>query len=327
MKLQKTETESELKVERLHIQKHYSLTLDRILCKGCGICKVVCPKDAMEIVKISRSSAGEKARRPLIEVNEKKCVFCGICDAICPFGALTLKIDGEHVIPVIRTESFPQIIHNLEIDTTKCEVGCSDCEKACPLGIIKARKMSPLERAREIVRSKKDNVKLKPLIDVQLKLCPGCGLCELACPQKAISVKKIFHGSIKVNHEKCLKGCQDCLDVCPFPGVLSLSDDNEVCVNALHCTYCGICKLVCPAEGALMFQRTYINHSSVHSAAWNKALEKLGSTKVLAKELKAVSSLKTRKLVSRRFYSERPINSVESSYNLAKSVRKEKSDS
>jgi len=300
MKLQKTETQSELRVERLHIVKRYSLILDKNLCRGCGICKVVCPKDAVEIVKIPKSFEGEKAKRPIIEVNENKCVFCGICDAICPFGALTLKVDGEHVIPVVRSESFPQIIHNLEIDTTKCEVGCSDCEKACPLGIIKARKMSPLERAREIVKSKKGNVKLRPLIDVQLSSCPGCGLCELACPQKAIKTRKIFYGNIAINHDKCPSGCQDCLTVCPFPGVLSLSDDGKVSVNARHCTYCGICELVCPVESALMLHRTYVNHSSVHSGAWNKALERLTDTNVLARELKTLSALRTQKLVSKR---------------------------
>lgn len=299
MKILKTDGTDELRIERLLILKHYSLALDKKLCKGCGICAIVCPKEAIEIAKAAKSATEEKVKPPTVDLSGEKCVFCGICDAICPFGALTLRVDGNRTIPVVNTESFPQVIRNVKIDTKKCEVGCSDCEEACPLGIIRIRRVSPLERAREITKSKTGNATLKPLADVQLGSCPGCGLCESVCPQKAISTRRIFQGSFIINHEKCPEGCHHCLDVCPFR-VLHLSDDGKMEVDEPHCTYCGVCKIVCPVPNALEMQRTYISHTSVRSGAWNKALEKLTNTKILAKELRAKSQANARKSVERR---------------------------
>lgn len=305
MKQLKSETENELKVERIHHVKSYSLILDKSLCKGCGICKIICPKEAIEIKKIPKSPTEEKAKHAIIDVDQEKCIYCGMCVAICPFGALKVRVDGEQVIPVIRTESFPQLIRDLEIDTQKCEVGCSDCEKGCPIKIIKTLRVSPLERAREILRAKKDkSVKVRPLVDVQLDLCAGCRLCEPSCPQRAIKAQKIFHGKIRVFHEKCPEGCKDCLDVCPFSGALYLDEDGKVHTNEYFCTYCGVCKMVCPVEDALELQRKYICHTPVRSGAWNKALEKLTSTKDMAKELRTKSQAKTIDSAHRLFKSE-----------------------
>lgn len=301
MKLLKTESEINLKVQRIHQVKRYSLTLDKNLCKGCGICGIVCPKEAIALIKIPKAYYGEKAKHAIVDVSEEKCIYCGICDAICPFGALKVEIDGEHVIPVIKTQSFPKVVREIQIDTTKCEVGCSDCEKACPLSLIKARKMSPLERAREVVRSQKDKgLKLRPIIEVKADSCAGCRLCEAKCPQGAIRTRKIFHGFITINNRNCPRGCRECLDVCPIPDALNLSENGKIHINEAYCVYCGVCKTVCPVADALLFQRRYIRHTVVHSGAWNKAFEKLTSTTDLAKELRARSMCKVRKSVYKR---------------------------
>ena len=109
MKLLKTETENELKVEMILHAKRYSLTLDKARCTGCGICKEICPREAIEIKKVPKAE-GEKAKPPTINVSEEKCHYCGMCEPICPFGALKGKINGEHMIPVINSESFPQLL-------------------------------------------------------------------------------------------------------------------------------------------------------------------------------------------------------------------------
>ena len=304
MKLLKTQTENETTIERRHHVKRYSLTLYKNLCVGCGICKIICPREAIEIKTISKSNCGEKTQPPILDISEVKCSYCGICDAACPFGALEVKIDGEHIIPVIRTESFPQLIREFEVDTTKCEVGCSECEEVCPLKLIKVRKLSSLQRAREIIISRKNkDAKLKPIIEVEKDSCAGCRLCEMKCPQEAIHVRKIFYGIIKIKREKCPTGCQNCLDVCPIPGALYLSEDGKVHTNESYCVYCGACKVVCPVEGALEFHRVFIRHTPVRSGAWNKAFEKLTSTRGLVKELSTKSLTKARESVERRLLS------------------------
>lgn len=302
MKLLKTENEDELTVERILHAKTYSLTLDKDRCTSCEICMLICPKEAIEVRKIPKTD-GEKAKRPVVDVDEKKCHYCGMCSCICPFGALDVKVDGETVIPVVKTESFPQLVREVEVDTTKCSLNCVDCEEACPLGLIKVSVQNPDGEEVKNVESIAEKENLQIVVDIEKDFCPCCRVCETKCPEGTIRVRKIFYGVIKINREKCPEGCHDCLDVCPITGALYPSEDGKVYVNESYCVYCGVCKIVCPVEGALELKRTYIRHTPVRSGAWNKALEKLTSTKELTKELQVKSLAKAREAVQRRFES------------------------
>lgn len=299
MKLMKTENENELKVERILHVKRYSLTLDKNLCVGCEICKIVCPREAIEVKTVPKAS-GEKARNPTISVDVQKCHYCGICNIICPFGAMKVRVDGEHVVPVVKTESFPQLVREIEVDTTKCDLDCVDCEKACPLKLIKVSVRTPegKEVSDDASGSSKKNLTVH--VDIKRDFCPCCRLCEMKCPEDTIRVHKMLHGVMKIIQEKCPEGCQDCLDVCPITGALYLSGDRKVHVNELFCIYCGACKLVCPKEGAIELHRTHVRHTPVRSGAWNKALEKLTSTTEMTKELRAKGSTKARESVEKR---------------------------
>jgi len=72
-------------------------------------------------------------------------------------------------------------------------------------------------------------------------------------------------------------------------------------VNELNCVYCGVCSIVCPEEGALELTRMSVRHTQVHSGAWNKALEKLASTKAVTKELQTKSGKRLQESVKNRF--------------------------
>jgi Fe-S-cluster-containing hydrogenase component 2 len=110
----------------------------------------------------------------------------------------------------------------------------------------------------------------------------------------------MFYGNLIVNEGKCPEGCHDCVDVCPIPYVLYVSD-GKVQVNDSHCIYCGTCKIACPEEGVLELNRTRIRHTEVRSGAWNKALEKLASTTAVVRELENKNAIRLKKAISKRF--------------------------
>ena len=288
MKIQKTERDGKLSVERIHHPKSYRLTVDRALCVGCELCSLICPREAIKIVKQSKKE-GQRAQKPTIDVDENKCHYCGICTAICPYGAMQVTVEGKNIASVVDKKSFPQLIRQITIDTTKCPTDCVECEKACPLSIIKVASNSA---------SGKVSVSLKQ------EQCPCCKVCEVKCPEDAIHVRRILTGKLRINQEKCPLGCRDCLDVCPITGALYISEeDGKVYVNELFCTFCGVCEIVCPETGALELARSTIHHTPVRSGAWNKALEKLTSTTEMAKELRAKGRALTVEAVKMRFES------------------------
>jgi len=303
LKLQKTETENQLLTERIHHAKRYSLAIDKALCVGCEICKTICPREAIKITKTEKKQ-GEKAQKPRIDIDMEKCHYCGICNSICPFGAIKVLIDGKNILSVVEKESFPELIRDIKVDTSKCDFNCLEYEKTCPLNLITIILRNPngeeIKNINDLTEEKKKNLKTE--INIKTESCPCCRLCELKGPTDAIQVKPIFSGTLKINQEKCPEGCRDCLDVCPITGALYLSEDGKkVKVNELFCVYCGACRNVCPVEGALELQRTSIKHTPVKSGAWNKALEKLASTKELTKELRAKGMTKAKDTVDRRF--------------------------
>jgi 4Fe-4S ferredoxin len=285
MQLLRKQTKEKLLVERIMYTKRYSLVLDRERCVGCEICGIICPREAITIVKPAMTE-GEELNRPTVIVDEAKCFFCGICTAICPFGAFALAVNNEKWIPVLEKEAFPQIVHEITVEESKCPVDCTRCEEACPFDLIKV-----------IAEGASGSVQ----VNIDREHCPGCRLCEVKCPYGALAVGRVITGLITIDREKCPENCHNCVDVCPVPSVLSLLDNGKVEVDENCCIYCGVCKVVCPSEEALRLRRDSVCHTQVHSGAWNKALEKLTTAHGVTKELRSRSSVKARESVKRRF--------------------------
>jgi 4Fe-4S ferredoxin len=282
--------------------KNYKLTLDKKRCVSCQICSLACPKEAIKTQKQPKIQ-GEKAKKAKVDIDLAKCNFCGVCDVTCPYGAIKVTLNDAHDLSVLAKESYPQLVRDIKVDTSQCQKECVECETACPLSLIKISKVGydgkPVGNVEALSPSEKKRVQVN--VDIQKDYCPTCRVCEFKCSPGTIKVKKTFEGVIGIKQEKCPDGCQDCLDVCPIPGALTLGEDKKVHVNELFCTYCGACKNVCPADEALTVKRTTIHHTPIHSGTWNKALERLTSPTDAAKEFRTVAGENRHNAVSKRF--------------------------
>ena len=311
MKRYKKETGGKLEIGQSLYTKQFKLTVDRELCKGCELCKLICPKEAISLVAAgdgqgSGSAApGSVAKAPgsavalQIDIDEGKCDFHGICAAICPFSAIKVTINGVETLPSVEKEAFPLLERDIRVRTERCPAECKVCEEACPLGIIKVRKNGG-----------------RTTVDVSAEKCAGCRVCWMECPEDAISVSKFIEGSITVRPEKCPDGCRRCVDACPVDA-MGIGADGKVFAKEMFCIYCGACVGVCPesvadrpenaadnpesaadrtesadcpAVGALEVTRISVRHTPVDSGTWHRGLEKITSPEGLARELAGAGS-------------------------------------
>ncbi len=64
------------------------MTVDEVVCKGCGLCVTVCPK---KIVQLSKGRLSAKGYCPAEVVEMEKCIGCGMCAIMCPDSAITVE--------------------------------------------------------------------------------------------------------------------------------------------------------------------------------------------------------------------------------------------
>ncbi len=83
--------------------------------------------------------------------------------------------------------------------------------------------------------------------------CMHCGdpTCATECPEKAIT-KRPEDGIVLVDRSKCVVGCRDCAEACPY-GVLQWGADGKVqkcdlCVDRLDQGGRPVCVETCPGE-------------------------------------------------------------------------------
>jgi len=278
MKKYKTQDKDTLEVGQVMYTKRFVLTLDKNLCKGCEICKLVCPRDAITLVPAP--DADGKAVAHIVDIDENLCDFHGICAAVCPFSAIKITINGTDGLPAVNAGVFPSLIRDIEVNDKLCERDCKICEDVCPLDVIS-------------VQSGPD---MATTVDVQREICAGCQICKMECPADAVGVSKFIEGSITIAADACPDGCHRCLDVCPVDA-LGSDDDGKVFAKELYCIYCGACVPVCPVPEALKVERTVFRHTGVESGAWNKGLERITSTAGLLRELAAQRADKAREAI------------------------------
>ncbi len=64
------------------------VTIDRELCKGCGLCVEYCPK---HLFYIDTENMNSKGTHPSAVLDTESCVLCKSCVLMCPDMAITLE--------------------------------------------------------------------------------------------------------------------------------------------------------------------------------------------------------------------------------------------
>ncbi|MGD9678042.1 MAG: ferredoxin family protein [Vulcanibacillus sp.] len=62
------------------------VVFDQELCKGCGLCLSVCPKNII----ILADNLNDKGYRPATVIEQDKCISCLACGIICPDAVITI---------------------------------------------------------------------------------------------------------------------------------------------------------------------------------------------------------------------------------------------
>ena len=70
---------------------HLKLDLDslEVICNGCGVCKMVCPQNCLEVKKMTDGNGKEILDEFCLDLG--KCIFCGNCVDTCEMNAINMS--------------------------------------------------------------------------------------------------------------------------------------------------------------------------------------------------------------------------------------------
>lgn len=125
------------------------------------------------------------------------------------------------------------------IDITKCN-GCHNCQIACKdehcgndwSPIAKPQPLTGQFWTKVVDRVRGQVPKVR--VTYEHTICQHCddAPCIKACPEKAI--QKRDDGSVVIDPRVC-KGSHNCVEACPYPGVIFFNEDLRI---AQKCTFC-----------------------------------------------------------------------------------------
>jgi len=75
------------------VEERLPVVIDEKLCKACGLCVNVCPKNVIEMVEALNVWTGAMAK----VVKPENCIRCKLCEQICPDFSITVANIGEEL--------------------------------------------------------------------------------------------------------------------------------------------------------------------------------------------------------------------------------------
>lgn len=64
------------------------LTINELICKGCGLCVRACPK---QILALSKTKLNAKGYHPAEMTDQEACIGCASCARTCPDVAIRIE--------------------------------------------------------------------------------------------------------------------------------------------------------------------------------------------------------------------------------------------
>lgn len=288
----KQESSQALILLRPMITRRYEFVANHETCCGCGTCATLCPQEAITLSELV-VAGGRLVSKPRIDVDPAKCNFCGECVVLCPTRSLTIKVNGEPETPVVKAEAFPLLIRKASLNQEVLKKSKDLTYVAnCPSGALSA----------EAERDEDGNIIAVRSVALNREVCFSCTRCMNEGPRGGIAITKPYLGRTFLDTALCPEGCQVCADICPTRAITY--DGRQVALDERFCLYCGACERVCPVEGALRIVRTGFLHTPIESGAWRDALEKLVSTRAVAREFDIKGQQRRRAAVLKRLLPE-----------------------
>lgn len=245
--------------------KRPSVDIDDTKCILCGICEVMCPKNAITL------TINDKPENPVLEqkawpILQQSTVFD------------TEKFDWklkDFVIENCPTSviSYDEDNKTLVVDDEKC-IRCRQCEIASKGAFTVTQ---PWQGSVTLTRS----------------LCvEGCLACADICPTRALHIDE--EGELVLTDYYCIK-CGACMQVCPIKAV---EEEYQVTFESQGVTKTVPHKKVTnQSDLPIWVERWRIRHEPVQSGAWVEGLLKMAEEKVNAQELDSKRALKRRDLL------------------------------
>ncbi len=64
------------------------ITVNEMLCKGCGMWVMACP---VKIIELEKERINSKGYHPAASIDQSKCTGCRSCAMMCPDVAITVE--------------------------------------------------------------------------------------------------------------------------------------------------------------------------------------------------------------------------------------------